>query len=134
MLARKSPRYSEHLLYAWGSVAYRTTMGTAKVAPKARQRKQMNHDATFLSNRGAKPIGRGLRQWDEIPSWQQDNEYILSGYRVPTGSFTRCLQSLAYVHNETINIYSHLFGAAFFFMTPIFLRYTSCCILTSNTW
>ena len=61
-----------------------------------------------------------LRSWDEIPSWQQDNEYILSGYRQATGSFRRCFESLAYVHNETVNIYSHIIGAAFFLTAPIY--------------
>ena len=63
---------------------------------------------------------RRLKSWDEIPSWQQDNEYILSGYRQATGSFKGCFESLAYVHNETVNIYSHVIGAAIFLMSPIY--------------
>ena len=63
---------------------------------------------------------RRLKSWDEIPSWQQDNEYILSGYRQATGSFKRCFESLGYVHNETINIYSHVIGAAIFLTAPIY--------------
>ncbi|KAL8940802.1 MAG: hypothetical protein Q9216_002628 [Gyalolechia sp. 2 TL-2023] len=54
------------------------------------------------------PTPGRLKTWDEIPSWQQDNEYILSGYREVTGSFIRSFHSLAHLHNETINIYSHL--------------------------
>lgn len=63
---------------------------------------------------------RRLKSWDEIPSWQQDNEYILSSYRQATGSFKRCFESLGYVHNETINIYSHVIGAAIFLIAPIY--------------
>lgn len=63
---------------------------------------------------------RILRSWDEIPSWQQDNEYILSSYRQATGSFKRCFESLTYIHNETINIYSHVVGAAIFLIAPVF--------------
>ena len=63
---------------------------------------------------------RKLISWDEIPSWQQDNEYILSGYRQPTGSFKRSFESLGYVHNETVNIYSHVLGAAIFLTAPIY--------------
>ena len=62
----------------------------------------------------------GLKLWDEIPSWQQDNEYILSGYRQATGSLKKCFESLGYVHNETVNIYSHIFGAALFLTAPIY--------------
>ncbi|KAM0800315.1 mPR-typeG-protein-coupled receptor [Usnea florida] len=60
-----------------------------------------------------------LGSWDEIPSWQQDNEYILSGYRQATGSFARCFESLGYIHNETVNIFSHIMGAAIFLTAPI---------------
>lgn len=51
--------------------------------------------------------------WHEIPSWQQDNQYITSGYRPPTNSFRRSFHSLSYIHNETVNIWSHLLGALF---------------------
>ena len=63
---------------------------------------------------------RSLKKWDEIPSWQQDNEYILSGYRQATGSLKRCYESLGYVHNETVNVYSHVIGAAIFLTAPIY--------------
>ncbi len=63
---------------------------------------------------------QSLRLWEEIPSWQQDNEYILSGYRQATGSLKRCFQSLGYIHNETVNIYSHIIGAAIFLTAPVY--------------
>ena len=63
---------------------------------------------------------QSLKRWNEIPSWQQDNEYILSGYRQPTRSFKRCFESLGYIHNETVNIYSHITGAALFLAAPIY--------------
>jgi adiponectin receptor len=48
----------------------------------------------------------------ELPAWAQDNEYIRRGYRRQTGSFRAALSSaVAYWHNETVNIHSHLFGA-----------------------
>ncbi|GAB7350616.1 hypothetical protein MBLNU459_g1182t1 [Dothideomycetes sp. NU459] len=49
--------------------------------------------------------------WADIPQWQQDNQYITSGYRPPTNSFKRSFASWGYVHNETVNIWSHLLGA-----------------------
>ena len=73
-----------------------------------------------LQTTGATERTRRLKYWDEIPSWQQDNEYILSNYRQATGSYKRCLESLVYVHNETINIYSHVIGAAIFLIAPIY--------------
>jgi adiponectin receptor len=52
--------------------------------------------------------------WDELPSWQQDNHYIHSGYRPASSSFQKSFASLGYLHNETVNIYSHLIGAVVF--------------------
>jgi adiponectin receptor len=49
--------------------------------------------------------------WHDLPPWQRDNAYIHSGYRASSASFTKSLHSLSYLHNETVNIYSHLLGA-----------------------
>ncbi|KAK9468234.1 hemolysin-III related-domain-containing protein [Lipomyces arxii] len=52
--------------------------------------------------------------YDDLPSWRQDNHFIRSGYRNETFSFWKCVESLSYLHNESVNIYSHLFGSLFF--------------------
>ena len=49
--------------------------------------------------------------WDDLPEWQRDNHYILSGYRPGSNSYKKSFASLCYLHNESVNIYSHLFGA-----------------------
>jgi adiponectin receptor len=49
--------------------------------------------------------------WHEIESWQQDNQYIRSGYRPASNSYWRSMSSLSYLHNESVNIYTHLVGA-----------------------
>jgi hypothetical protein len=49
--------------------------------------------------------------WDQILPWQQDNHYIRSGYRPQSNSYLQSGYSLAYLHNETVNIYTHLIGA-----------------------
>lgn len=49
--------------------------------------------------------------WHDLPVWQQDNHYIQSGYRPASNSYKKSAQSLRYLHNETVNIYSHLIGA-----------------------
>jgi adiponectin receptor len=49
--------------------------------------------------------------WEEAPEWQQDNEYILTGYRPGNTSYSSCFKSLSNAHNETCNIYTHLIGA-----------------------
>jgi adiponectin receptor len=59
--------------------------------------------------------------WDDLPSWQQDNHYIHSGYRPASSSFQKSFASLGYLHNESVNIYSHLIGAVAFTSAGVLL-------------
>ncbi|KAF9010184.1 hemolysin-III related-domain-containing protein [Cyathus striatus] len=53
--------------------------------------------------------------WWGIPEWQRDNEYIIMGYRRVQNHWGGCIASIfAYLHNETVNIHTHLWGAALF--------------------
>jgi len=53
-----------------------------------------------------------LRRKDETPRFLH-REFILSGYRVYF-SFFLCFKSLFRLHNETLNIWTHLFGLLYF--------------------
>lgn len=66
---------------------------------------------------------RKLYTWEEIPEWQKDNEHIHTGYVRETSSFKECIKSLFYIHNETVNIYSHLLPAVAFLLTIFFNKY-----------
>lgn len=55
-----------------------------------------------------------LQTWNELPDWQRDNRYILGGYRPASGSFIESFWSWTYLHNESVNIYTHLIGAVVF--------------------
>src|SRR5436190_24332265 len=46
--------------------------------------------------------------WDDLPHWQRDNHHIPTGYRPASASFIASFRSLGYIHNETVNIYTHL--------------------------
>ncbi|KXN82200.1 ADIPOR-like receptor SPBC12C2.09c [Leucoagaricus sp. SymC.cos] len=53
--------------------------------------------------------------WDQLEDWQRDNEFIVNGYRRVQNHWKGCLESVyGYLHNETINIHTHLWGAALF--------------------
>ncbi|KAJ9134084.1 ADIPOR-like receptor IZH2 [Pleurostoma richardsiae] len=52
-----------------------------------------------------------LWAWDELPHWRRDNAFILSGYRPTSNSFRASAGSLLYLHNESVNIWSHLLGS-----------------------
>ncbi|KAK4187426.1 HlyIII-domain-containing protein [Podospora australis] len=55
----------------------------------------------------------------EVPDWYTD-PYLITEYRPVTHSVRFCFESLAYLHNETVNIYSHLIPAVIsvLFATP----------------
>lgn len=80
----------------------------------------MTEETTTLLNgsRIEERTRRRLYKWDEIPEWQKDNEHILNGYILETKSVGACLKSLLYLHNESVNIYTHLIpGWCFLLMT-----------------
>lgn len=56
---------------------------------------------------------------NEVDTIYRSNPFILTGYRDKT-TFLGCLKSVLLLHNETINIWSHLLG--FLFFVAIFLR------------
>lgn len=51
------------------------------------------------------------RLWEDLPKWMHDNHYIHSGYRPQSNSYIKSAASLGHLHNETVNIYTHLVGA-----------------------
>ena len=52
--------------------------------------------------------------WDDLPAWRRDNHFIRSGYREESNSYWRSFASLFYVHNESVNIWTHAVGALVF--------------------
>ena len=55
-----------------------------------------------------------LITWSELEPWMRDNSYIQTGYRKASSSYLHSLYSLPNIHNETINIWTHLLAAVFF--------------------
>ncbi|CCF56247.1 hypothetical protein KAFR_0A08130 [Kazachstania africana CBS 2517] len=64
---------------------------------------------------------RILYHFHELPTWQQDNDKILGGYVRETNSFTKCIESLFYLNNESINIYSHLIPSLIYLTIAVML-------------
>ncbi|KAI1083102.1 HlyIII-domain-containing protein [Whalleya microplaca] len=69
------------------------------------------HTAAQIEEKVASAL---LLLWDDLPSWRRDNAYIKSGYRGESNSFWRSFTSLFYVHNESVNIWSHVLGVFVF--------------------
>ncbi|SPJ73175.1 related to PHO36 - regulatory role in lipid and phosphate metabolism [Fusarium torulosum] len=62
-----------------------------------------------------------LLLWDDLPDWRRDNAFILSGYRQSQNSYTHSFRSLFYMHNESVNIWSHLLGAIVFIASAAYV-------------
>lgn len=50
----------------------------------------------------------------DAPVWMRHDVYITRGYRRSQNSFRGCFDSLWYIHNETVNVWSHLLTGALF--------------------
>ena len=72
-------------------------------------------------------VGRPrLLSFHEMPQWFQksNNKWVRRGYRPPSNSVRASFRSWWYLHNETVNIYSHLIPAvAFLFGEWYVLQY-----------
>jgi adiponectin receptor len=74
----------------------------------------MHKTSSVIIDDTVKDVETRLCSYEELPEWMQDNEYIRKFYRRPTFSYSKCIKSLGYLHNETGNIYSHGIGAGIF--------------------
>jgi len=92
----------------------------SKASPPSPTASQDAHAESKQRNETQTISQRLILKFQEVPKWMQDNDFIRSGYRAPTFSYRKCFQSLLYFHNETINIYSHLFGVVLFLCFTIF--------------
>ena len=109
--------------------------GHAKAA-NSRQRRQPPNQQRQRRKSVAGSVGDSLLQaeekvkqalvvaWDQLPNWQQDNQFITSGYRPQSNSFKKSFGSLGYIHNETVNIFSHLIPSIGFTILAIVLYFT----------
>ncbi len=63
------------------------------------------------------PYNEYLLEWNDLPNWMRDNEFILTSYRKATYSYTTSVRTISKLHNETINIWTHLAGAVLFILS-----------------
>lgn len=83
---------------------------TAPVHPRTELQNDAELGSSITANIPPRPKRRSLLSSKEIPAWYSE-PFIYSGYRPILLSTKSCFRSLAYLHNETINIFSHLLPA-----------------------
>lgn len=96
--------------------------------PSPRQRRQSYPVASAeLGKQGTQSIldldrnPQGLLSYEQMPEWYRDNKFIHHGYRPVYNSTRACLASWFYLHNETVNIFSHLVPAILFLVAEAFV-------------
>ncbi|CAI4223810.1 unnamed protein product [Auanema sp. JU1783] len=52
--------------------------------------------------------------FESLPDWLQDNEYLRTGHRPPIPSFSNCFKSIFELHTESGNIWTHMYGCVAF--------------------
>jgi len=76
-----------------------------------------------------------LLSWNEIPEWQRDNEYILSGYHPAQNRWSGCVASIfGSFHNQTVNIHSHIWGAILFVLLLATFQTRHVGVYETTTW
>jgi adiponectin receptor len=96
----------------------------AAAEPSVRKRRASTTERLVQT---AKQVEAGVERavlllWDELPPWRRDNAYIHSGYRATSNSYLGSLASLGYLHNESVNIWTHLVGAVGFTLSGLLLH------------
>ncbi|VDK17320.1 unnamed protein product [Anisakis simplex] len=61
-----------------------------------------------------------VTNFEFLPVWLQDNEYLRTGHRPPLPSFVSCFKSIFSLHTETGNIWTHMFGCVAFVGVTLF--------------
>lgn len=53
-------------------------------------------------------------EFKDAPKWLKDNRHLISGYRKNYSSFSQTFKTIFSLHNETLNIWTHLIGCVVF--------------------
>lgn len=78
-------------------------------------------DTASKDGKAGRPV---LLSFDEMPEWFrcESNQWIFRGYRPISGSAHASFCSWSYIHNESVNIYSHLIPAIFFLLGEWYIQ------------
>ncbi|KAK3377090.1 hemolysin-III channel protein-like protein Izh2 [Lasiosphaeria ovina] len=102
----------------------RTTIHPAETATRRRAVTSKGAETRSPDPRPAKARPRAVQLvlWRDLPTWQQEGSgHIETGYRPASESLLDCLGSWRYLHNETVNIFSHAVGALVFLALPVYI-------------
>lgn len=67
-----------------------------------------------------------VQNFDLLPDWLQDNEFLRTGHRPQIPNFGGCFKSIFQLHTETGNIWTHLYGL--FYLNVLYIIEISGCV------
>ena len=56
-----------------------------------------------------------------LEEYIKDNKHLTTGWRICYHTYWECARSLFQIHNETMNVWSHLIGALFFMFMALYV-------------
>lgn len=80
------------------------------MVPTKPQKRNRSNETSAVRSEGYKKQVTTLT-WNELSTWQQDNRFITSGYRPASNSYKKSAASIWHIHNQSVNIWTHLLGA-----------------------
>ncbi|PMD47894.1 hemolysin-III family protein [Hyaloscypha variabilis F] len=93
--------------------------------PESHKGRGMESESLIDTASKAGKAGRpGLLSFDEMPEWfrRESNQWVLHGYRPISDSVHASFCSWSYLHNESVNIYSHLIPAVVFLLGEWYIQ------------
>lgn len=88
-----------------------TSTGATHLRPQSLRRRASSASAYAVKKVKATAGRIEIVLFEDLPECFQDNPWIRSGYRQISNSASSCLHSCVTLHNETMNIYTHLVPA-----------------------
>jgi len=71
------------------------------------------HNAAEQAEEFVLKVWKGCN-FNALPQWLQDNDFLHTGHRPQLKSFYLCFKSIFRIHTETVNIWTHLIGCLAF--------------------
>lgn len=91
-------------------------MDIDKIPPKDNLLNSEDSESLKSEDRVTKPDNKPSCEGtiSDIPSWNKDNEYVKSGYRINIQGIRNIAWTFFQIHNETVNVWSHFLGKVLF--------------------
>jgi len=108
----------------------KSTSKTNKTQNDKKQNKDDHHH--HLTDHIKEKIHEFIGHLDHVPEFLKDNPFIHTGYRINFHTPKKVLKSLFMVHNELVNVWTHLAGAIVLIIICIALCFSMTSIDTKN--